>query len=112
MQLPTQRSEDRRHNRKEEIRNIVEGKKPDIHLWASHNLCGHDAPGEVTTAITAYLQDLLETEKDLDSKKQLKKLQVLLKAKHPATKLENGQHLNEQLGVDHPAVGFLKTVCF
>ncbi|GMN44437.1 hypothetical protein TIFTF001_013632 [Ficus carica] len=110
MQLPTQRSEDRRHNRKEEIRKIVEGKKPDIHLWASRNLCGHDAPGEVTTGITAFLQDLLETEKDLDSKKQLKKLQVLLKAKHPTKKLENGQHLSEKLGVDHPAMGFLKTI--
>lgn len=110
MQLPTQRSENRRNNRKEEIRKIVEGKKPDIQLWMSHYLRGHDEPDEVTTAITAYLQDLLENEKDLDFKKHQKKLQSLLQAKQP-TKLENGHRSCENLETNHPALGYLKTVC-
>ncbi|XP_024025758.1 cyclic nucleotide-gated ion channel 1 [Morus notabilis] len=95
MQLSTQRSEDRRHKRKDEIQKIVKAREPDIDLWASiHKL---REPEEVKTAIMAYMQEFLEHEKYLNFKKLQKKLYpYFLQAEHQP-KLENGHgHLSTQ----------------
>lgn len=90
MQLSTQRSENRRHNREEEIRKMVKAREPDIDLWAStHKL---REPEEVKAEIMTYMQELLEHERDLNFKKLQKKLHPYLLQAEQQPKLENDDH--------------------
>ncbi|PON50121.1 Voltage dependent potassium channel [Parasponia andersonii] len=64
MQLATQRSENKRYNRKMEIKRIMKAKEPDIDLWASsHKL---REPEEVKSVIMTYMLDTLENDKQLN----------------------------------------------
>ncbi|XP_062074905.1 cyclic nucleotide-gated ion channel 1-like [Humulus lupulus] len=72
MQLATQRTEDKRYNKKVEIKRLMKAKEPDIQLWAStHKL---REPERVKTVIMTYMLDTLENDKQLNFKQLQKKL--------------------------------------
>ncbi|PON96857.1 Voltage dependent potassium channel [Trema orientale] len=72
MQLATQRREDKRYNKKVEIKRLMKAKEPDIQLWAStHKL---REPEKVKSVIMTYMLDTLEKDRQLNFKQLQKKL--------------------------------------